>query len=121
MRVIYPQANSANAQTVTASGKVVLTGSVSPSTAWVWGNAYVPQGPASGTHKQGVKYATSRPSLLVDSEGSFYRFAPPTYREYDGSQFVNVKSVAGMPVAGDGKTDEYGSVHTQKPAGHTLR
>jgi glucan 1,3-beta-glucosidase len=42
----------------------------------------------------------------VDGSGSYYRFAPPTYQEYDVSQFINVKSVPGIPVAGDGKTDE---------------
>ena len=31
---------------------------------------------------------------------------PPTYKEYDVSQFVNVKSVSGFPVAGDGSTDD---------------
>lgn len=32
--------------------------------------------------------------------------APPTYQEYDVSQFINVKTVSAYPVAGDGVTDE---------------
>lgn len=32
--------------------------------------------------------------------------APPTYQTYDVSEFVNVKSVSGYPVYGDGSTDD---------------
>jgi glucan 1,3-beta-glucosidase len=31
---------------------------------------------------------------------------PPTYSQYSVSQFINVKSVSGLPVYGDGKSDD---------------
>ena len=31
---------------------------------------------------------------------------PPTFQEYSVNQVINVKSVRGLPVAGDGVTDE---------------
>jgi glucan 1,3-beta-glucosidase len=52
----------------------------------------------------------SRPSILVNSTGSFYSVVPPTYQEVDVSQVVNVKNVPGHPVAGDGTTDDTASL-----------
>lgn len=31
---------------------------------------------------------------------------PPTFKEFDASNVINVKTVPGLPVAGDGVTDE---------------
>jgi len=92
--------------TVTAGGNSVLTGSVPANKAWVWGNAYTPGGPGTGAHQSGTMYSTTRPSALTDGSGRFKTVKPPTYQEYDVSQIVNVKSVANIPVAGDGKTDD---------------
>jgi glucan 1,3-beta-glucosidase len=93
-------------QTVSASGERVLAGSVAHDKAWVWGNAYVPGGPSTGAHQRGTVYSTVRSSALIDATGSYHRGPPPTYKEYDLSQFVNVKSVDGLAVAGDGVTDD---------------
>lgn len=72
----------------------------------MYGNAYVPNGPSTGAHQTGTLYSTVRAGTLVDSSGNFKTVPPPTYKEYDVSQFVNVKSVAGYTVAGDGYTDD---------------
>jgi glucan 1,3-beta-glucosidase len=45
--------------------------------------------------------------------------APPTYSEYPASQFVNVKAVNGLPVLGDGATDDTANINAilQQSAG----
>ncbi|KAH8888367.1 family 55 glycoside hydrolase [Thozetella sp. PMI_491] len=97
--------------TVTAGGAIVKTGSITGQ-AWVWGNAYTPGGPSSGAHQTGTSYSVSRPGVLVDSSGKFHTVPQPTYKEYDVSQVVNVKSVAGLPVLGDGSTDDTENLQT---------
>ncbi|KAI1343943.1 glycoside hydrolase family 55 protein [Xylariaceae sp. FL0016] len=96
--------------TVTAGAKTILTGSVGASEAWVIGNSYSPNGPSSGVFRPGTTLPTHRSSSLVDETGAFYRFAPPTYAEYDVDQFINVKDVAGYAVAGDGASDDTASL-----------
>ena len=88
---------------VQASGQNILTNSVSDS--WVCGNVYTPGGPATGGHKTGSVYSTPRTASLL-SGGKYVTIPPPTYQQYDVSQFVNVKSVSGLPVYGDGVTDD---------------
>ena len=98
------QAGSGLKSVVAASGQSILSGHV-PDT-WVYGNVYVPNGPAFGAHKTGSTFKANRsPSLL--SNGKYVTIPPLTYKEYDVSQFVNVKSVAGLPVHGDGTIDDY--------------
>jgi glucan 1,3-beta-glucosidase len=91
-------------QTVTASGSSILTGSVTQT--WVYGNAYVPNGPTTGAHQTGTTYTSSRSSALLASSGKYQAFAPPTYDQYDVTEFINVKTVSGYPVYGDGATDD---------------
>lgn len=55
---------------------------------------------------------TSRPSALVNSTGSYFTATPPTYAEYDVSQVVNVKSVPGLPVVGDARTDDTANIQS---------
>ncbi|ORY64384.1 glycoside hydrolase family 55 protein [Pseudomassariella vexata] len=100
------QVDGSVSSTVTASGNTVLKGSVAKGQAWVYGNTYSPGGPNTGVFETGKTHSTVRASSLVDGLGSFYRFAPPTYQEYGVDQFINVKDVAGLPVAGDGTTDD---------------
>lgn len=90
---------------VTANGKAVLNDNVQGQ-AWVWGNAYVPNGPNTGAHQEGTLYYSPRPSALTSSNGNYFVMEPPTYQEYDVDQFVNVKTVSQYPVHGDGSTDD---------------
>lgn len=76
---------------------------------WVWGNVQPGQG-EPGAYQSGTAYNTQRPSsLLVD--GKYFTKAQPTYDEYTTDQFVNVKSVPGYPVKGDGSTDDSASLN----------
>jgi len=94
---------------VSASGNTVLNSGVSET--WVYGNAYTNGGPSTGSHQTGTTYTTSRPSSLL-SNGKFVTIAPPTYKQYSASRFINVKSVAGYPVRGDGTTDDTASLNS---------
>lgn len=96
-------AGSGLTSVVSASGTSILVGSV-PS-AWVYGNAYTPGGPSSGSHQTGTTYATPRSSSLL-LNGKYFAMQPPTYQDFDVSQFINVKQVAHYPVYGDGSTDD---------------
>lgn len=87
-----------------AAGETVLTGSVDSNKAWVWGNVY---GPSNGERAEGKFYPAPRPAALIDGSGMFQTAKEPTFEEYDVSRVVNVKNVCGLPVKGDGVTDEY--------------
>jgi glucan 1,3-beta-glucosidase len=92
--------------TVVAGGVTLLKGSV-PKT-WVYGNAYLQGGPVNGIHDAGTTYQTSRSEVLL-SDGKFFTMAPPTYQQYSVDQVVNIKTVKGFPVHGDGQTVSYQS------------
>ncbi|KAF2172022.1 glycoside hydrolase family 55 protein [Zasmidium cellare ATCC 36951] len=100
----FVQGNSV-ANVVTANGNPVLNNNVQGQ-AWVWGNAYVPNGPNYGSHQEGTLYNSPRPSVLTPSNGDYLVIEPPSYKEYDLDQFINVKQVSGYPVYGDGNTDD---------------
>jgi glucan 1,3-beta-glucosidase len=94
--------------TVTAGGKKILTGSVP--NLWVYGNAYLRGNTRgnvndniTGIHDAGTMYPSFRSPVLVPG-GNYFTMAPPTYQEYDVKQVVNIKSVEGFPVYGDGRT-----------------
>jgi hypothetical protein len=72
---------------------------------WIWGNA-VPGGFQSGT-----SYTTTRSSALLDSSGNFFTMDAPTYAGYALDQFINVKTVDGFLVKGDGATDDSASLN----------
>lgn len=93
---------------VTASGSTILTGSVSNT--WVYGNAYAP-GSSSTARQTGTVYTTSRPASLL-SNGKYLALAPRTYQEYDVTQFVNVKTVTGYTVYGDGSHDDTNNLNS---------
>ncbi|KAM0487297.1 hypothetical protein ACHAPX_000568 [Trichoderma viride] len=96
------QVDSKTGSTVTAGGKNVLKGSVKPGQSWIWGNVYT----SSGQRAQGKLFPATRPAALVDITGSYHVATPPTFQEYSVNQVINVKSVRGLPVAGDGVTDD---------------
>ena len=83
-----------------------MKGSVPVNKAWVYGRSYTHGGPATGAFQSGTTYTTERFGELVGANGEYPRVVPPTYKEFDLSQFVNVKNVAELPVKGDGRTDE---------------
>lgn len=87
-------------RTVVAGETTLLEGSV-PKT-WVYGNAYLRGGPVAGVHDSGTTYQTSRSPALL-SGGSYFTLTPPTYQEYSVNQVVNIKTVRGFPVHGDGQ------------------
>ncbi|OIW32653.1 exo-beta-1,3-glucanase [Coniochaeta ligniaria NRRL 30616] len=89
--------------TVVAGGTTLLRGGVQRT--WVYGRAYLRNGPPGGVHDNGVTYDSSRPSVLVTG-GKFFVMAPPTYQDYSLQQVVNIKDVKGFPVHGDGQTDD---------------
>ncbi|KAL5320242.1 hypothetical protein ACEPPN_011043 [Leptodophora sp. 'Broadleaf-Isolate-01'] len=72
---------------------------------WVWGNA-VP-----GQFQSGTSYVTQRPPALLAADGTFFTKDTPTYENYGLDQFINVKSVPGFPVKGDGSTDDSASLN----------
>ena len=88
---------------VSADGKPILTGTV-PKT-WVYGNTYIPQGPDSGSHQNRTTTSNPRPATLT-SNGKYIHIPAPSYQEYPIGQFLNVKTVAGLPVHGDGTHDD---------------
>ena len=85
---------------VLSSGLVVLAAQSTVDT-WVWGNSVPP-----GQYQKGTTYTSSRPAALLDSSGKFFVKDAPTYANYATDQIVNVKSVAGFEVKGDGRTDD---------------
>ncbi|KAK7714001.1 hypothetical protein SLS57_007288 [Botryosphaeria dothidea] len=90
--------------TVSMNSKTLLTGNVDDT--WYRGNAYPT--PGSGTHAwipDGQKGTTPRSASLL-SGNNYVAIAPPTYKEYSSSKFINIKSVSGLPVYGDGVTDD---------------
>ncbi|KAJ6780035.1 hypothetical protein PWT90_01207 [Aphanocladium album] len=107
------------ASTVAVAGKSVLTGSVDRGKAWVWGNVY---GPVNGERSLGKLYTSGRSNVLTDDTGAFHNAIEPTFAEYDVSQVVNVKNVCGLPVKGDGVTDDTENLQTiiNKAAGKKL-
>jgi glucan 1,3-beta-glucosidase len=72
---------------------------------WVWGNA-IP-----GYFQSGTTYTTTRPGALLDSNQNYFTADAPTYAGYALDQFINVKSVSGYPVKGDGATDDSASLN----------
>ncbi|CZT49770.1 related to exo-beta-1,3-glucanase [Rhynchosporium secalis] len=84
---------------------VVKLAAASTVDTWVWGNA-VP-----GQFQSGVSYVTPRPAALLAADGTFFTKDAPTYAGYALDQFLNVKSVSGFPVNGDGSTDDSASLN----------
>lgn len=79
---------------------VVKLGATNFVDTWTWGNA-VP-----GQFQNGVSSTTTRVPALLADDGTFFTMNAPTYAGYALDQFINVKDVAGLPVNGDGATDD---------------
>jgi len=57
------------------------------------------------TYQTGQAFTNTRPpALLID--GKYFTMQQPTYKEYNSESFINIKAVPGLPVAGDGTTDD---------------
>ncbi|RAL02841.1 glycoside hydrolase family 55 protein [Aspergillus ibericus CBS 121593] len=88
--------------TVKLGGRTVWSGNV-PDT-WVHGNVYSSKN-AQYELSQGKIVSTSRSSSLLSGK-NYFTMAPPTYQDYDVGQVLNIKNVPGLPVYGDGETDD---------------
>lgn len=119
--------------TVVLSGATVLSGSVADT--WVYGNMVgeivslywflkrkqggieianqanqYARGSNSPLHANGQSVTTPRPAALL-SNGKYFTMAPPTYQQYSVDQVLNIKTVAGYSVYGDGATDDTNSIN----------
>jgi glucan 1,3-beta-glucosidase len=66
----------------------------------------------SGPQNQyGTTVTTPRPSGLLNANEDYFTLAPPTYSQYSSNQFVNIKYVNGLPVYGDGATDDTANIN----------
>ncbi|CAL5866717.1 uncharacterized protein PFLUO_LOCUS927 [Penicillium psychrofluorescens] len=71
---------------------------------WNWGTI------APGRYQTGGSWSTTRSeSLLVD--GKYFTKMQPTYGDFNSDQIVNVKTVPGYPVSGDGLADDTASLN----------
>ncbi|CAM0139143.1 unnamed protein product [Umbelopsis sp. WA50703] len=91
--------------TVKAGGTTILSGSVA--NRWVYGNAYTAVN--ASKHDAGTTYRYARPSALLSGK-KYFTMAPPTYQ--DETHVVNIKSVSGLPVHGDGVRDDTANINT---------
>lgn len=116
----------------TSSGATVLTGSIEPGYAWLYGPAFGSSSnstynatsngiSSSGMHRtynstskstgsnaeanvKGLIVKSGRSPSLLDANGKWFTKAQPQYEELPASDFSNVKSDFGC--VGDGKTDD---------------
>ncbi|KAJ5410866.1 uncharacterized protein N7487_005225 [Penicillium crustosum] len=95
--------DTSNAIAVDAQGNVVLAATSHVDT-WVWGTV------APETYQTGVGWDTKRPAPLLVND-KFFTKAQPTYQDYSTGDIVNVKTVSGHTVKGDGKTDDTNSLN----------
>lgn len=66
---------------------------------WLWGTM-VP-----GQYVAGAEYTTQQPANLLVN-GKYFTKPQPTYSDYGKEDVINVKTVPGHVVKGDGKTDD---------------
>ena len=90
--------DTSNAIAVDAQGNVALAANSHVDT-WVWGTV-VPE-----TYQTGASWETKRPAALLVGDKYFTK-AQPTYQDHSAADIVNVKTVSGHTVKGDGKTDD---------------
>lgn len=76
---------------------------------WVHGNLYTPGNP-NMEHDGGRTGPTNRAQPLLSGKNYFTQ-KPPTYQEYSVNDVLNIKSVQGIPVYGDGATDDTDSIN----------
>ena len=101
---------------VLADERVVLAGSVTDT--WTYGRIYTG---SQGVHRDGVIFPSPRPKTLL-SAGKYVAIPPPTYYDIDLNCIVDVKNVEGLPVLGDGSTDDTINLNTiiARNAGHKV-
>ncbi|OQD71379.1 hypothetical protein PENPOL_c001G06095 [Penicillium polonicum] len=95
--------DTSNAIAVDSQGNVALAATSHVDT-WVWGTV------APETYQTGVSWDTKRPAPLLVND-KFFTKAQPTYQDYHTGDIVNVKTVSGHTVKGDGKTDDTESLN----------
>ncbi|KAL4754873.1 hypothetical protein BDW72DRAFT_200536 [Aspergillus terricola var. indicus] len=88
--------------TVNLGGQAVVSGSI-PNT-WVRGDMYAPGSP-NMQRVNGQMVTTQRSSALL-SGTKYFTKSPPAFQEFSKDQVLNIKSVPGRPVYGDGATDD---------------
>ena len=82
-----------------------VIGSVSDT--WVLGQTYKSNNPTPG---RGGDLQTQRAKVLLQN-AKFFTKTQPTFEEYSVDQVLNVKSVSGLPVYGDGETDDTANIN----------
>jgi glucan 1,3-beta-glucosidase len=45
------------------------------------------------------------------SNGKYFTMPPPTFQQYSADQVINIKYVSGLPVYGDGATDDTANIN----------
>ncbi|KAK3328017.1 pectate lyase superfamily protein-domain-containing protein [Cercophora scortea] len=92
--------NNSNVVRSSATGDILLRGSVPINQTWVMGNAN-PDG-----YQSGKMYPAARPPELVRSGGDYFTIVMPQYEEYDISQFISVMGDPQFKVYGDNSHDD---------------
>src|SRR6476620_3744847 len=59
----------------------------------------------------GTSATTPRSSPLLNGT-SYVSVPPPTYSQYSSAKFLNIKNVTGLPVYGDGVSDDTANINT---------
>ncbi|KGO69522.1 Pectin lyase fold/virulence factor [Penicillium italicum] len=95
--------DTSNAIAVDAQGNVALAATSFIDT-WVWGTV------APETYQTGASWKTKRPADLLVGDKYFTK-AQPTYQDYSAADIINVKTVSGHTVKGDGNTDDTKSLN----------
>lgn len=91
---------------VVVAGGAPLLGPLRTVDTWVYGNA------EPGWYQAGTGYTTKRTPALLSSDGKIFTKIQPTYAGTSAANVVNVKAVPGLPVYGDGRTDDVASLNT---------
>lgn len=90
--------DSTNPIAVDSDGKVHLAATAHVDT-WLWGSL------VEGAYETGATHSTQRPAPLLVNDKYFTK-KQPTYAEFSKEDVVNVKTVPGYTVKGDGVTDD---------------
>ena len=96
--------DNSNAIAVDSTGNVRLAATSHVET-WLWGTL-VP-----GDFETGATKTTRRASNLLSGDKYFIK-AQPSYANYSSEDVVNVKTVSGLAVKGDGETDDTKALNT---------
>ena len=115
--IVVENFNAVNVSSVAtfSDGSVALAGG-NVYDAWVYGTAYGPDSTpsslaASARNVTGQMFPSNRPAALLDDGSKYPALAPPQYEQYSVDQFVNIKTVEGLPVQGDGYTDDTANIN----------